>query len=284
MSEDTDKERSIIPLPERAISIRSASLAKRGVHLLEALSAPLALPTPQLIGEADGAVAAVVAPGDHAYVRLAPGVEMEFVRVPAGEFLMGSDTKDPDARDAELPQHKVYLDEYWMGKYPVTVAQFAVFVQASGHQTTAERVGYGLVWTGDNWERMEGADWQRPRGPESDVTDKGSHPVTQVSWHDATAFCEWASQVADVPIRLPTEAEWEKGARGTDGRKYPWGEMKPDKSRCNFGWNVKDTTPVGRYSPKGDSPYGCTDMAGNVWEWVANKVGWFGEDYASSPR
>ena len=131
---------------------------------------------------------------------------------------------------------------------------------------------------------MEGADWQRPRGPESDVTDKGSHPVTQVSWHDATAFCEWASQVADVPIRLPTEVEWEKGARGTDGRKYPWGEMKPDKSRCNFGWNVKDTTPVGRYSPKGDSPYGCTDMAGNVWEWVANRVGWFGEDYASSPR
>jgi eukaryotic-like serine/threonine-protein kinase len=221
--------------------------------------------------------------GERMTVTLVDGVEMELVRVPGGEFPMGSDKKkDPNADGDEQPQHTICLDEYWMGQYPVTVVQFAAFVRASGYRTTAEEKGTGWGWTGKKWEEIKGADWQHPRGPQSDVKDKQSHPVTQVSWGDAVAFCEWAGQAAEVGIRLPTEAEWEKAARGTDGRIYPWGSEKIDKKRCNFGMNVKDTTPVGQYSPAGDSPYGCADMAGNAWEWVSDPYD--GKYYKNSPR
>ncbi|MEI6514052.1 MAG: formylglycine-generating enzyme family protein, partial [bacterium] len=183
-------------------------------------------------------------------------VEMELVRVPEGEFMMGSDKqKDPEAYDNELPQHKVYLAEYLIGKSSVTVAQFAAFIKASGYKTTAEKEG-------------SGHDWQHPRGAGSDVVHKAAHPVTFVNWDDALAFCAWVSEVTGRELRLPSEAEWEKAARGTDGRIFPWGKQKADATLCNFNLNVKDTTPVGQYSPQGDSPYGCADMAGNVWEWT----------------
>ena len=84
------------------------------------------------------------------------------------------------------------------------------------------------------------------------------------------AFCDWASQVTGRNVHLPSEAQWEKAARGTDGRIYPWGDQGPDRTYCNFNRNVEDTTPVYKYSPKGDSPYGCVDMAGNVWEWTSS--------------
>ena len=98
------------------------------------------------------------------------------------------------------------------------------------------------------------------------MASKGDHPVTQVTWHDAQAFCQWAN------MRLASEAEWEKAARGVDGRVFPWGNQAPDESLCNFGLKVGDTTPVSR-TVKGASPYGVLDMAGNVWEWTGSLWG-----------
>ena len=180
---------------------------------------------------------------------------------------MGSDKKkDKLAYDNETPQHTLYLPEYRIARVPVTVAQFAAFVGATGHKTTAEVQGSAWNWTGSEWKEIKGADWAHPRGPQSDVRAKQDHPVTCVSWHDAVAFCKWAG------VRLPTEAEWEKAARGTDGRIWPWGNREPNSGVCNFNMTVGDTTPVGRY-PDGKSPYGLLDVAGNVWEWTSSLWG-----------
>ena len=186
-------------------------------------------------------------------IELAPGVMMEFVRVPAGEFLMGSDPKkDKHARSEEQPQHTVRLDGYLIGRYPVTNQQYLAFMQAT--------------------KRKPPVHWVSNKMP----IGKEAHPVVKVGWQDAWDFCEWAAKISGAPVCLPSEAEWEKAARGGDGRIYPWGDQSPDAQRCNFNFNVKDTTLVGNYSPQGDSPYGCADMAGNVWEWVAD---WYAGDY-----
>lgn len=187
--------------------------------------------------------------GDPLVITLAQGVTMSFVRVPAGEFTMGSSDADWGAESDEKPQHKVYLDEYLIGKYEVTVAQFRAFVEETGYTASRDALPSG----------------------------KEDHSVTMVSWEDAVAFCRWASEVTGRVVRLPTEAEWEKAARGTDARIYPWGNEPPDVSRCNFD-NKIGTMPVGNYSPAGDSPYGCADMAGNVWEWVND---WYQKTYYS---
>jgi formylglycine-generating enzyme required for sulfatase activity len=197
---------------------------------------------------------------------------LELVRVPAGEFLMGSDNNDPGAFADEKPRHTLRLAEFLIGKYPATVCQFAAFVKATGHKTTAEQQGSGWVWQDSKWQAVNGANWQHPSGPKTDVGKKGDHPVTQVSWHDALAFCHWLSEATGRPFRLPTEAEWEKAARGTDGRLYPWGDGAPNERLCNFDNKVGDTTPVGK-CPAGASPYGALDMAGNVWEWTGSLWG-----------
>ena len=173
-------------------------------------------------------------------LELAPGVTMEFVRIPAGEFTMGADKYND-----EKPAHKVSLPEYLLGKYPVTNRQYLVFTQAGGNNPT--HWPGGVIPTG-----------------------KEDHPVVQVSWQEAQAFCGWLSKKCGQPVRLPSEAEWEKAARGSDGRNYPWGDQLPDDKHCNFNFNVNDTSPVGSYSPLGDSPYQCADMAGNVREWTAD--------------
>jgi len=171
---------------------------------------------------------------------------MALVYVPAGSFLMGSDkAQDPQTYDDETPQHEVLLPGYWIGRAPVTVVQFRAFVQESGY----EWKGGGQTQDGDN------------------------HPVVYVTWRDALAYCRWLAQKTGLPVTLPSEAEWEKAARGTDGQIYPWGNEPPDVQRCNFKNNVGTTTPVGAYSPQGDSPYGCVDMAGNVWEWTRSLWG-----------
>jgi formylglycine-generating enzyme required for sulfatase activity len=157
---------------------------------------------------------------------------------------MGSADSDPDASEDEKPQHRVYLDAFWLGKYPITNAQYRVFVRATGYQEP-----YG---------------WERGSFPPG----KADHPVVGINWSDVLAFCEWAAQASRRPVRFLTEAEWEKGARGTDGRLYPWGN-RWQPGRCNtLEAGIKDTTPVGRY-PSDVSPYGAYDMAGNVREWTS---------------
>jgi len=185
-----------------------------------------------------------------------PPIEFDWVTIPAGEFWMGSRKPpglfkrifgatepnmppDPDALDDETPQHRLYLPEFRIARVPVTVAQYKQFVDVRGH-----------IFPGD---------WQNGQIP----AGKENHPVVYVNWHDAQAFCEWAG------ARLPTEAEWEKAARGTDGRIYPWGNQPPHATSCNFNSNVNNTTPVGHY-PNGASPYGMLDMAGSVWEWTGS--------------
>lgn len=181
---------------------------------------------------------------DRLAIVLGSGIEIEMVRIPAGEFIMGSDkTKDPNAFDNELPQHRVNLGEYWLGKTEVTVEQFALFVKTTGYATDTRAFRSG----------------------------KEKHPVNYVSWDDAVAFCKWVSDRSKLTVRLPSEAEWEKGTRGTDGRIYAWGNQAIDSSRANyFDAKVGDTTAVGKYSPAGDSPYGLQDMLGNVWEWTSS--------------
>jgi serine/threonine-protein kinase len=173
-------------------------------------------------------------------------IEFDWVSIPAGEFLMGSDkARDRQAHDSELPQHSVRLPEFRIARVPVTNAQYVAFVQATGRVAP------------EHWK-----DGKIPQGKEQ-------HPVVNVSRHDACALCAWASEVTETPVRLPSEAEWEKAARGTDGRIWPWGNKPPTKELCNFNNNVKDTTPVGAY-PRGAGPYGVLDMAGNVWEWTGS--------------
>ena len=173
-------------------------------------------------------------------------IHLELVRVPAGEFLMGSDSKtDQDASDDEQPQYRLSLPEFFIGKYPITNAQYAGFVTAT-HRKAPQHWEKGIIPSG-----------------------KAEHPVGNVSWDDAADFCRWLSGATHRSFRLPSEAEWEKAARGSDGRIFPWGNPLPDEKRCNFGSKVGDTTPVGEY-PDGVSPCGALDMAGNVWEWTGS--------------
>jgi formylglycine-generating enzyme required for sulfatase activity len=186
---------------------------------------------------------------------------MTLLYVPAGEFMMGSDSGDAE----EKPVHTVYLDAFWIDKTDVTNAMFAKFMGETGHVTDAEKAGKSWVYQGGDFKEVDGADWSHPLGPSSGISGIMSHPVVHVSWNDAQAYCSWANR------RLPTEAEWEKAARGKDAFIYPWGSASPNNDLLNYNSAVEDTTEVGKY-PAGASPYGALDMAGNVWEWVD---GWY---------
>jgi formylglycine-generating enzyme required for sulfatase activity len=171
--------------------------------------------------------------------------EPELILIPAGEFLMGSDPRtDKDAGDAEQPQHYLYLPNYSIAKTPVTNVQYLAFVQSTGQKPP------------NHWKS-----WKPPGGKED-------HPVVNVSLQEAMTYCQWLAKVTGRAYRLPSEAEWEKAARGTDGRIYPWGDEWDEKLCNSIEGGLGGTTPVGQYSPGGDSPYGCVDMAGNVLEWT----------------
>ncbi|MEZ4622664.1 MAG: SUMF1/EgtB/PvdO family nonheme iron enzyme, partial [Caldilineaceae bacterium] len=166
-------------------------------------------------------------------------IGFDWVTIPAGRFLLGSDPQqDIHMFEDELPQLMLYLDTYRISKIPITNAQYKLFMVATDHVAPF------------HWR-----DYEIPEGLEN-------HPVVNISWSDAEAFCEWAG------VRLPTEAEWEKAARGPSGQIYPWGNELPDATRCNFDLTIGMTVTVGSY-PAGASPYGVLDMAGNVWEWTA---------------
>jgi formylglycine-generating enzyme required for sulfatase activity len=196
---------------------------------------------------------------------------LEFVRVPKGRFLMGSKEDNQMALDGEKPQHPVEIPhDYWIGRYPVTNEQFAEFVKAIKYVTLAEKEGgWNLK---DKFEK--GFDWKHPLGPKDNYEKKLNHPVVQISWDDVQGYCRWLNDLhkaalpQDYTFCLPTEAEWEKAARGEFGNEWPWGNAF-DAAKCNSSeGQAGGTTPVGAYSPQGDSPYGAADMAGNVWEWT----------------
>jgi eukaryotic-like serine/threonine-protein kinase len=211
------------------------------------------------------------------------------VLVPEGTFSMGSADRPAGAMPDEKPQHAIYLDAFWIDQAEVTVAQFRAFVLDSGYLTTAEKQGwaYARVEGSGEWQKVAGAGWQHPSGPGSSAGD--THPVVQVSWFDAAAYCAWAG------AGLPTEAQWEKAARGTDARIYPWGN-EFDGARVNycdascaggdlaFDDGYATTAPVGSY-PAGAGPYGALDMAGNVWEWTAERydAGYYDRSPSENP-
>ena len=210
-----------------------------------------------------------------------------FVLVPAGPFPMGSD----EGLEGERPVHTVELDDYWIAKFPVTVGQFRAFVEATDYVTDAERGQGSWQWTGeipgdgergDPWEpRLDGG-WNNIYFEQAN-----DHAVGSVSWNDAQVFCAWLSDQLGLPVVLPTEAQWEKAARGTEGLRFPWGNEAPDGRRANYadvnfigkyGPHTRrpdakvddgyvETSPVDAYDP-GQSPYGIYDMAGNLGEWV----------------
>lgn len=169
-----------------------------------------------------------------------PAVTDIMVEIPAGPFIMGNN----NGRQDEAPAHEVDVPAFEIDKFEVTNADFAQFVEATGYQTDAEKMGLSRTWR----DAAEG---------------KNNHPVVYVSWNDAVAYCKWIGK------RLPTEAEWEKAARGTDERLYPWGnEYVPQKANGQDS-GIRGTTAVGSFAD-GASPYGVLDMAGNVWEWTAD--------------
>jgi len=227
------------------------------------------------------------------------------VWIPGGEFTMGSN--DPLARPDESPRHRVSVDGFWMDATEVTNAQFAAFVAATGYKTLAERdvdweelkkqVPPGTPKPADEmlkagslvfhstdrpvdtqdysqwWSWTTGANWRHPGGPTTSIEGKENHPVVQVCYEDAVAYCTWAGK------RLPTEAEWEFAARGgLDGKVNAWGNEPVDATRANI-WQghfpnkntaedgYLESAPVGTYPPNG---YGLSDMAGNVWEWCSD--------------
>ncbi len=198
-------------------------------------------------------------------------IENEMIYFEGGEYLMGSE----NGLQNERPVHKVKINPFYIDKSPVTVAQFRQFVQSAGFKTEAEKFGDSGVFNLEtqNWELLPGATWQKPFGP-SGPDAEDNHPVTQVSWNDATAFANWAGK------RLPTEAEWEYAASSgkNSADKFSWGnEVSIDGKYFANVWqgaitstDAADgylfTSPVGAF---GENEAGLTDMGGNVWQWCA---------------
>lgn len=224
------------------------------------------------------------------------------VQIPAGPFSMGTNNALAYPADGEGPKRIVELDEFWIDETAVTNQSFAQFVEATGYITEAELTGWSFVpafllseqdeqylvgQSGDTpwWVGVTAANWRQPLGPSSSTTDIQSHPVTHISWSDANAFAQWNGK------RLPTEAQWEKAARGgLDNSLYAWGDdlIVDGQHMCNI-WqgdfptfnSAQDghlgTAPVHSFEPNG---YGLYNVCGNVWEWTADS--WNSTDLADN--
>lgn len=188
-----------------------------------------------------------------------PSSPPDMVFIPAGDFTCGSDSMD--ALDNERPAHVVYLDSYWIDRYPVTCGQYRLFMEAGGYQQAC-------WWSAAGWEWLQSAQVSQPLYWKGDP-EWDDHPVCGVSWYEADAYARFAGK------RLPTELEWEKAARWhpepTPAEPALRGEVGSGSERCNHGHQIGQTTPVTHY-PAGKSPAGCYDMLGNVWEWTSS---WF---------
>jgi formylglycine-generating enzyme required for sulfatase activity len=216
-------------------------------------------------------IAAADALGQAGDPRMDPKRDDYWIAIPAGKFLMGAQRQDPkgsnydtQAFERESPVHEVGFDAYRIARYPVTVGQYRKFVEDDGYQDRR--------W----WHSGGFGEFSQPLQWDEQVPYP-SRPVVGVSWHEAEAYCAWAG------YRLPTEAEWERAARGTEGRKYPWGNEPAHPSRLNFiESRIGHPTPVGIY-PLGATPEGLCDMAGNVWEWCGDWHGNYAADAVSNP-
>jgi len=203
------------------------------------------------------------APGGKAQDEIIGRDGARMALVPAGDFIMGENQPSGiasilrgflpyEANEDQAPQRKIYLDVFYMDTYEVTTSRYAKFLHAT--------------------KRKSPAHWSDFR-----LSEHGDRPVIGVSWYDADAYCKWIGK------RLPSEAEWEKAARGTDGRKYPWGNRTPSRVFARYDWGAEDEdwkgydmlSPAGNYA-FGRSPYDLYDMAGNAWEWVAD---YYDKDY-----
>ena len=229
----------------------------------------------------------IASSNDKGYRELTYGDEYVFVEIPEGNFFMGSTSGEAK----EMPVHKVLLGDYWIGKYPVAVAQFERFATSTGYVTDTEN-GEGC-WIESGGNIRYDVSWRRPG-----FDQPPDHPVVCVSWNDAMAYANWFSKSNQVNASLPTEAQWEKAARGSDQRLWPWGNEAPDGSQANFadknyrlrfGLDQRNvditiddgypqTSPVDTY-PGGQSPYGVYDMAGNTIDWIYD---WFDASYYST--
>ena len=184
-------------------------------------------------------------------------MKLEWVNIPAGTFWLGSEKGESH----EKPVHQVYLDAYQIGKTPVTNAQYELFVAATGQAAPSH-------WQEE--DNMMGVPaptyWQKGSVNEA----LAAHPVVNVDWHEALAYCHWLSDVTGKAITLPSEAQWEKAARGdSDKREYPWGDTFDPKRANTVEGGLDEMVAVSSF-PQGASPYGVLDMSGNVWEWTSS--------------
>ena len=220
----------------------------------------------------DSLLAAISNPEVALRVRIAAGDVLgylgdprigELAEVPARKFTMGSNEYED-----EKPHHEIFLPDFRIGKYPVTNSEFSEFIQDGGYQNKR-------WWTEAGWAAAKKRyGWIEPGSWNDSRFNRPNQPVVDVSWYECLAYCRWKSAASGRAYRLPSEAEWEKAGRGTDGRQYPWvGEFDATRLNSDEGDQVvRSTTPVGIY-PTGASPYGCLDMAGNVWEWTSSLWG-----------